>query len=197
MPAPLDEPPRSRKTLRDRLIAERARFAASDRAAAATAALTRSLRGLLQQIEPELLGVYWPVRSEFNAALALQSDESAPKLPLALPLALPFTRRVPARMEYRRWDGAAPRAIDECAIPASDGEPVVPDTVLVPCVGFTRDGYRLGYGGGFFDRWLALHPHVTTIGIAWSVQQIDAAEFRVEAHDQPLTLIVTEDGVIG
>ena len=197
MPAPLDEPPRSRKTLRDRLIAERERFASSDRAAAATAALALNLRNVLQQIEPELLGAYWPVRCEFNAALALQSDESAPKLPLALPLALPFARRAPAQMEYRRWDGTAPRAIDECGIAASDGEPVVPDTVLVPCVGFTRDAYRLGYGGGFFDRWLALHPHVTTVGVAWSVQQIDAAEFRPEEHDLPLTLIVTEDGVIG
>lgn len=197
MPASLDEPTHSRKTLRARLIAERERFANSDRAAAAATALARSLRELLQQIEPELLGVYWPVRSEFNAALALQSDESAPKLPVALPLALPFASRTPARMEYRRWDGTAPRAIDECGIAASDGDAVVPDTVLVPCVGFTREGYRLGYGGGFFDRWLALHPHVTTIGIAWSVQQIGAAEFRPEAHDRPLTLIVTEDGAIG
>ena len=201
MPAPLDEPPRSRKTLRDRLIAERERFATSDRAAVATAALARSLRELLQQIEPELLGLYWPVRSEFNAALALQGDKSAPKLPLglplALPLALPFVRRAPAQMEYRRWDGATPRATDECGIAASDGEPVVPDTVLVPCVGFTRDGFRLGYGGGFFDRWLALHPHVTTVGIAWSAQQIEASEFRPEAHDRPLTLVVTETGVVG
>lgn len=193
MPAPLDEPPQSRKTLRDRLIAERRRFAGSDRAAAGAAALARNLHELLQQIEPEVLGVYWPVRSEFNAALALQSDKSAPNLDLALP----FAQRSPARMDYRRWDGAAPRAVDECGIASSDGEVVVPDTVLVPCVGFTRDGYRLGYGGGFFDRWLALHPHVTTIGVAWSVQQIDAAEFRPEAHDQPLTLIVTEHGAVG
>jgi 5-formyltetrahydrofolate cyclo-ligase len=196
MPAPLDEPSHSRKTLRGRLIAERERFASSDRAIAASASLARNLREVLRQIEPELLGVYWPVRSEFNAALALQSDESGPKLPVALPLALPFVRRTPPQMEYRRWDGTAPRAIDECGIAASDGERVVPDTVLVPCVGFTRDGYRLGYGGGFFDRWLALHPHVTTIGIAWSAQQIDADELRPEPHDRPLTLIVTEDGVI-
>ena len=193
MPAPLDEPPRSRKTLRDRLIAERERFAGSERATAASAALARGLRDVLQQIEPELLGVYWPVRFEFNAALALQSDKSAPKLPLALP----FARRAPLHMEYRRWDGSEPRAIDECGIAASDGDMVVPDTVLVPCVGFTREGYRLGYGGGYFDRWLALHPHVTAVGIAWSAQQIDAAELRPEAHDRPLTLIVTEDGVIG
>jgi 5,10-methenyltetrahydrofolate synthetase len=193
MPAPLDEPPRSRKTLRDRLIAERERFAGSERAASASAALARNLHQVLQQIEPELLGVYWPVRSEFNAALALQSDKSAPKLPLALP----FARRTPAQMEYRRWDGSGPRAIDDCGIASSDGETVVPDTVLVPCVGFTHEGYRLGYGGGFFDRWLALHPHVTAVGIAWSAQQIDASEFHAGAHDQPLTLIVTEDGVIG
>ncbi len=192
MPAPLDEPTHSRKTLRARLIAERERFANSDRAAAGAMSLARSLREVLQQIEPELLGVYWPVRSEFNAALALQSAKSAPKLPLALP----FAQRTLRRMEYRRWDGTTPRAVDECGIAASDGDTVVPDTVLVPCVGFTREGYRLGYGGGFFDRWLALHPHVTTVGIAWSVQQIDAAEFRAEAHDLPLTLIVTEDGVI-
>lgn len=193
MPASPDEPTHSRKTLRARLIVERERFANSDHTAAAATALARSLREVLQQIEPELLGVYWPVRSEFNAALALQSDKSAPKLPLALP----FAQRTPRRMEYRRWDGTAPRTIDECGIAASDGDTVVPDTVLVPCVGFTREGYRLGYGGGFFDRWLALHPHVTTVGIAWSVQQIDAAEFRPEAHDLPLTLIVTEEGVIG
>jgi len=193
MPAALDEPTHSRKTLRARLIAERERFANADRAAAAATSLAHCLREVLQQIEPELLGVYWPVRSEFNAALALQSDKTAPNLPLALP----FARRTPRQMEYRRWDGAAPRAIDECGIAASDGEAVVPDTVLVPCVGFTREGYRLGYGGGFFDRWLALHPHVTTVGVAWSVQQLDAAEFRPEAHDLPLTLIVTEDGVIG
>jgi len=193
MPAPLDEPLPSRKTLRDRLIAERERFASSDRATAAAATLARSLHEVLQQIEPELLGVYWSVRSEFNAALALQSDKSTQ----ALPLALPFARRSPAQMEYRRWDGSTPRAVDECRIASSDGEVVVPDTVLVPCVGFTRDGYRLGYGGGFFDRWLALHPHVTTVGVAWSAQQIDTAEFHPEAHDQPLTLIVTEDGVIG
>src|SRR5262245_27794303 len=139
MPAPLDEPPRPRKTLRDRLIAERARFAGSDHAASAGVALARNLHDVLEQLEPELLGVYWPVRSEFNPVLALQSDKTDPKLPLALP----FVRRTPPQMDYRRWDGAAPRAIDECGIAASDGEEVVPDTVLVPCVGFTRDGYRL------------------------------------------------------
>ncbi|HKX43546.1 MAG TPA: 5-formyltetrahydrofolate cyclo-ligase [Burkholderiaceae bacterium] len=198
MPAPQDElPERSRKTLRERLIAERERFANAGAPGAYTAAsdaLGRELLAVLRQIEPELLGAYWPMRSEFNAGPALQSDESMSKLPLALP----FTRRTPRGMEYRRWDGQSPQGRDDYGIAASlQGEIVVPDTVLVPCVGYTAQGYRLGYGGGFFDRWLAQHPHVTTIGIAWSHARLDPDEFVAAAHDQPLTLIVTEAGVVG
>jgi 5-formyltetrahydrofolate cyclo-ligase len=69
--------------------------------------------------------------------------------------------------------------------------------VLVPCVGFTAAGYRLGYGGGYFDRWLALHSHVTTVGVAWASAQLDDATFVPEAHDLPLALVVTERGVVG
>jgi len=65
----------------------------------------------------------------------------------------------------------------------------------VPCVGFSADGYRLGYGAGYFDRWLAQHPDVTAIGVAWSGSKIDAEALDVQPHDQPLALIVTERGV--
>ena len=98
-------------------------------------------------------------------------------------------------MHYRAWNGQTPTAVDECGIPASTGAQVVPDVVLVPCVGFTREGYRLGYGGGYFDRWLAEHPDVTAIGVAWSDAEIAAGEFTPKAHDLPLTLVVTELGV--
>ena len=67
---------------------------------------------------------------------------------------------------------------DECRIPASAGAEVVPDVVLAPCVGFTASGYRLGYGGGYFDRWLDRHPQATAIGVAWSASEIDEAELR-------------------
>jgi 5-formyltetrahydrofolate cyclo-ligase len=99
-------------------------------------------------------------------------------------------------MHYRAWDRQAPKLIDEVGIAASDGAPVVPDVVLVPCVGFTSAGFRLGYGGGFFDRWLAEHPHVTTVGVAWACAEIDDDAFQAQPHDLPLTLVVTERGVV-
>ena len=83
-----------------------------------------------------------------------------------------------------------------CGIGASDGAEVVPDVLLVPCVGFTEAGYRLGYGGGYYDRWLAAHPGATAIGVAWSFSRIDPASFAAEPHDVPLTLVVTEHGAV-
>ena len=144
------------------------------------------------QLVPELLGAYWPVRGEFNPCPELEAT-TAPKLRLALP----YSQREPRAMHYRAWDGALPSAVDECGIPApADGPAVVPDVVLVPCVGFTRSGWRLGYGGGYFDRWLAQHPQVAAVGVAWWGSQIGAEDWVTEAHDQPLGIIVTERGVV-
>lgn len=189
--APTEAALEARKALRQTLLARRNEFVGGPQAAAADGALARGLSSILIDLEPELLGVYWPIRSEFNAPALLAADT----LLATFPLALPFARKQPVEMHYRRWNGAAPTLRDECGIPASDGAPAVPDVVLVPCLGFTRGGFRLGYGGGFFDRWLAKHPDVTSIGVAWSVGELDSASFVPQAFDQALTLIVTEQGV--
>lgn len=186
-------PATDRAALRLRLRAEREAFGASPGIAAAQAALGRHLREVLVQLEAQCLGLYWPVRSEFNAVQVLRADAKGDKTPWALP----YTQRTPHEMHYRRWDRQEPTLLDECRIPACEGERVVPDVVLVPCVGYTRTGLRLGYGGGYFDRWLGAHPHVTAVGVAWSSAELDAAEFAAEPHDLALTLIVTERGVIG
>ena len=189
--APIDPASTARRALRQRLLAERDAFLALPAAAAAAKALATALREVIAELEPDCLGVYCAFRSEFNAAAALAADSRFANLPLALP----FARRVPKAMEFRRWDGGAPTLADECGIGSCDGAVVVPDVLLVPCVGFTDAGHRLGYGGGYYDRWLGAHPDATAIGIAWSFSRIDLASFAAEPHDVALTLIVTEQGV--
>ena len=180
-----------RSALRARLRSERDAFVASDRFTAAAAALASHLRAALAPLEPACLGLYWPMRSEFNAAAALVADVEFAKVERALP----YARREPRTMEFRRWDGNAPTLVDECGIGASEGAIVVPDVVVVPCVGFTAAGHRLGSGAGYYDRWLAAHRHVVAVGVAWSVAELDAAAFVPGPHDVPLAFVVTERGV--
>ena len=199
--------------MRAHLLALRAAWVNTPAAHAAAAALGQHLHAVLAQIEPQCLGLFWPLEGEFNAAAQLRvhkspeaqrevpeifteidadmDDDMAAEIPIQW--ALPFAYRSPRRMDYRRWDGAAPTLLDECGIASSSGAVVVPDVVLVPCVGFTREGYRLGYGGGYFDRWLAAHPGVISIGLAWSLSE---THFAPESHDQPLTMVLTEREVI-
>jgi 5-formyltetrahydrofolate cyclo-ligase len=189
--ATLDPAHAARRALRQRLLAERDAFTASPVLAGATATLSEALRGVVAEIDPDCVGLYCAFRSEFNAAAALAADSRC----VDLSLALPYARRTPKAMEFRRWDGKPPGLPDECGIGSCDGAVVVPDIVIVPCVGFTEAGHRLGYGGGYYDRWLAANPEVTAIGVAWSFAEIDLAIFAARPHDIALALIVTERGV--
>ena len=182
----------ARRALRARLLAERDAFVASTAAEGGRVALSEHLRAALVPLEPACLGLYWPLGSEFNAAAALAADRAFDETTRALP----YARRAPRAMEFRRWDGAAPTLVDECGIAASDGAPVVPDVIVVPCVGFTAAGHRLGFGGGYYDRWLAANRHVVAVGVAWSFAEIDLATFAPQPHDVPLAFVVTERGVV-
>ena len=191
-PAAAPDPARAaRRELRRRLLAEREAFTASPAFHVATAALSEKLRSLIAELEPDCVGLYCAFGSEFNAAAALAADAHIADISLALP----YARRTPKAMEFRRWNGTAPTLADECGIGACDGAVVVPDVVVVPCVGFTEAGHRLGYGGGYYDRWLAAHPQATAVGVAWSFAEVDLVTFAARPHDVPLTLIVTERGV--
>jgi 5-formyltetrahydrofolate cyclo-ligase len=157
----------------------------------ASTALAAALAPVLRQLEPDMLGLYWAIRAEFNASTAVLGDEGLADVALALP----HCTRSPRVMAYRRWDRRPPTLLDACGIPTAEGAPVVPDVVLVPCVGFAAGGWRLGYGGGYFDRWLAAHPGVTAVGLAWSCGEMAPGEFVPEPHDRPLDLIVSERGI--
>jgi 5-formyltetrahydrofolate cyclo-ligase len=74
-------------------------------------------------------------------------------------------------------------------------DPSAVDVVITPGLAFDRRGHRLGYGGGYYDRYLArLHPAAARVGIAFSVQLVD--ELPVESVDQPVDVIVTDQEVI-
>jgi 5-formyltetrahydrofolate cyclo-ligase len=182
----------ARPALRARLLAARSAFAESTQAALAGEALAQHLLTVVNTLEPRCLGIYWPVRSEFNASQAFAQQDTRNTMQLALP----FVHKSPPRMEYRAWDGTPPLRHDEVGIPCSSGELVLPDVVLVPCLGFTDDAYRLGYGGGYFDRWLAANPHVVAVGVAWEVGRIGRTLLAPQAHDVPLSLVVTEAGAM-
>jgi 5-formyltetrahydrofolate cyclo-ligase len=68
------------------------------------------------------------------------------------------------------------------------------DCVVVPLVGFTSAGARLGYGGGYYDRWLARHAAVPALGLAFACQRVDTLPHS--SHDIPLASIVTEEGIV-
>ena len=75
-------------------------------------------------------------------------------------------------------------------IPARAGEV---DTIILPMLGFDRRGSRLGYGAGYYDRFLARNPRIRRIGIAFACQE--AEEIPCDANDIHMNLIITEDGI--
>ncbi|SAL18410.1 5-formyltetrahydrofolate cyclo-ligase [Caballeronia sordidicola] len=140
------------------------------------------------------IGFYWPVAGEFDARnamavwLALKASRTA-----ALPVVV--APRQPLVFHAWRADSAMKKGRFGIAVPEEE-RVVVPDLLLVPCVGFDAERYRLGYGGGYYDRTLAVWPgerKPTTIGVAFESAKCDALP-RGE-FDLPLGVIVTECGV--
>jgi 5-formyltetrahydrofolate cyclo-ligase len=96
---------------------------------------------------------------------------------------------------FRRWYPGEPTVPGKWKIPVppESAETVEPDVLLVPMLAFDRRGYRLGYGGGFYDRTLALlraKKAIVAIGVAYSAQEVDSVPH--DATDQPLDFVMTE-----
>jgi 5-formyltetrahydrofolate cyclo-ligase len=182
--------PESKKDWRATLLPRRIE-AASD--VAISDALTVRLEALVSQFDPHSIGFYWPLRGEFDARAWITAWLAAnPSRRAALP-AIP-ERHTP--LTFLAWTPEAPMREGHHGIPEPAAqEVIVPDLLLVPCVGFDRDGYRLGYGGGYYDRTLAAWPGKTppiTVGIAYEACRIEEGVLAREAHDLPLDAVVTE-----
>nr|WP_150625165.1 5-formyltetrahydrofolate cyclo-ligase [Pandoraea captiosa] len=167
--------------------------------AARDAALALRLADELARRAPRCVGFYWPIQGEFDARAVVadwlaQADADAVTTgrPAARQAALPVVTAPAAPLVFHRWTPDTPMMEGRYRIPVPrETEVLVPDLLLVPCVGFTRDGLRLGYGGGFYDRTLhSMAPAPQTLGIAYDVLEIE--HLSAEAHDLALDAIVTE-----
>ncbi|NLV28150.1 MAG: 5-formyltetrahydrofolate cyclo-ligase, partial [Methanomicrobiales archaeon] len=81
--------------------------------------------------------------------------------------------------------------------PLGNEIPASPDDItcaVIPMLGYDKSGGRIGYGAGYYDRFLSEHPHIKTIGIAFSAQEVSF--IPVQEHDVRMDVIVTEKGVI-
>ena len=180
--------PESKNALRKLLLKARLDAALEP---AAQEALSRRMLDTLKLHEPACVGFYWPLPGEFDAraAIAIWLAFGAHRQ-----ASLPVVTNRGEALQFRAWAPDTPMKTGHHRIPEPATEVVVmPDLLFVPCVGFDVEGYRLGYGGGYYDRTLAAWPGTTrpvTVGIAYEACRTDA--LQREAHDIPLDLIITE-----
>ena len=175
-----------RKAERERLIADRLQLGAIDRQERSHA-IAGALDALIATAPGMIVSVYWPIRGEPDLRPWMQTL-SARRVRVALPVALAPRQR----LEFREWQPNAPLARGLWKIPyPAEGAEVRPTVLIVPVVGFDEACYRLGYGGGFFDRTLAvLRPRPLAIGVGYSIAAL--ATIYPQPHDIPMNRIVTE-----
>jgi 5-formyltetrahydrofolate cyclo-ligase len=175
-----------RKQERARLVAARLALSEAERGRI-DGAIRARLAALLDELPGAVIGLYWPSRGEVDlrplaeACLARDRD-----------IALPAIIARAAPLDYRRWHPGAAMEPGPYDIPApATPEAVRPDIILAPLVGFDDANYRLGYGGGYFDRTLAAAiPRPLAIGVGLEAARL--ASLFPQAHDIPLDFVVTE-----
>ena len=160
-----------------------------------TAAVTDRFLAAVAMPPGATVSGYWPMRSELDPR-PLMSALSARGHPVCLPVVTGKDRPLLFRA-WRPGDALEPGGFGTQVPPpnqmGADQEEIVPSYLLVPLLAFDRAGYRLGYGGGFYDRTLAalraVGP-VSAIGLAFAAQEIDSVPH--DATDARLDWIVTE-----
>ena len=185
---PADDIVQCRNRLRRKALEARECLSAAQRQALERQ-LVAHLDKVIEELAPRSIGFCWPYRAEpdlrawIQAWLAQDEDRIA---------ALPVVLEKDAAMHFRPWVPGAAMVLDRHGIPhpAAAAE-VVPEVVLVPLNAFDAAGYRLGYGGGYFDRTLAQLDTVA-IGVGFGLGRVPST--WQPSHDRPMQWIVTEAG---
>ena len=174
-----------RKTERERLIAARMALSVAERKEHA-ALVAGDLDALIPVTGDTIVSLYWPFRGEPNL-----HPWMAAACEKGIRIALPIVVAKGQPLIFREWKPGArmERGVWNIPFPA-DGAIVEPTVVIAPLVGFDAENYRLGYGGGFFDRTLAsLNRQALAIGVGHPVGALRT--IHPQSHDIPMRWIVT------
>ena len=178
-----------RTRLRAELIARRV-AATPEFRAKWSAAIEAHLERLLSDVSGKIVAFCWPYQAEYDArALILRF------LTRGARAALPVVVAPRQPMVFREWTPETKMVAGVYDIPVPVESPeVLPGVALMPLAGFDEAGYRLGYGGGFFDRTLAVvTPRPLAIGVGFELSRVPT--IYPQPHDIPLDYVVTELGV--
>ena len=136
------------------------------------------------------LAFCWPIKGEYDARHLARTLRSRGAL-----TALPVVVKPKSPLIFREWHPGVEMVAGVLDIPYPVASPeVVPEAVLLPMNGWDMQGYRLGYGGGFFDRTLAsLAKRPLTIGVTYEFAKLDT--IHPQSWDIPMDYVVTERGV--
>ncbi len=140
---------------------------------------------------PRVVAFCWPIKHEPDVRAIVPHWAGC-----GTRAALPVVVQEGAPLAFRHWAPETPLEPDRYGIPTPmAGEWLIPDLILLPLNGFDGEGYRLGYGGGYFDRTLAaLTPRPLAVGVGFEINRLPS--IRPESHDQRLDWLVTEAGAV-
>lgn len=137
-----------------------------------------------------VIGGFWAMGSEIDTRPLLDALHASGHL-----IALPVTPPRGQPLFFRPWSPGTPMARGPMGTQhPAEGEPIAPSWLIIPLLAFDRTGARLGYGGGYYDRTLALLRGATAIGVAYAAQEIP--KVPTGPHDIRLPAIATERGLI-
>ena len=148
------------------------------------------IRALLEDTGKCKIGSYLPFRNEISTRLIHELLFS-----LKFEISLPCINDNDQNMVFRKWKAKDDLVKNKYGIlqPKQDAIEDYPEMIIVPLVGFSMSGYRLGYGGGYYDRFIDVRNKsgkIITVGFGYSFQEVD--DLPIELHDQKLNWILTE-----
>ncbi|MCO6419503.1 5-formyltetrahydrofolate cyclo-ligase [Siccirubricoccus sp. KC 17139] len=176
-----------RKAQRERLIARRLAATPEERAGWSAAIAARLQDALPPARQGRIIGLYWPFKGEYDPRPLMRALHGQ-----GVRLALPVVTERARPLVFRAWWPGIRMAPGIWNIPVpAEGGAVLPEMLIAPLVGHDGRGYRLGYGGGYYDRTLAaMARKPLTIGVGFELSRLES--IHPQPHDIPMDMIVTE-----